>query len=506
MLTTQAICGQSKLKRQQHSLYVKLERSVDRDSSVLLNVQEKFSVSFVRQELLSKVLRSNFYKVETNAMDVSELNTLHMFLKEQKGVLYTSLYEQRFIEPPNDIPPTTTDFISSQGYLEADPGVNAIYAWANGANGSGITVRAIEYGLDVDHEEFVGRSVKIANGMTISSEASFFYTTHGTATAGVVYSHNGTYGTKGIAYNAATYILYPEWQEGMSWNRIDAITNAVNDANEGDIIIYEMQINDPNGAYVPAEYDQLVWDLTKTATDKGVVVVAAAGNGAVNLDDGLYDTYNARGDSGAIIVGAGTSTTNHDTHSASTFGTRVDVQAWGENVFSTGYGDIQFANDVHQYYTDSFSGTSSATAIIGGCVTVLQSYYYSLTNSYMTSVEMRDLLIDTGIPQVNMSSPIGPFPNLEKAMDQIDSSLSIQDEEHVKFSIFPNPAEDALTIKLLENEPRLMVLYDVLGKELLREVIDKELNTIPIRSLSSGIYYVKIQFNSTTVSKKIIKK
>ena len=69
-----------------------------------------------------------------------------------------------------------------------------------------------------------------------------------------------------------------------------------------------------------------------------MIVVAAAGNGNQDLDGSLYNFYSNRGDSGAIIVGSGSASSSHRKISSSTFGSRVDVQAWGETVFTTGYG------------------------------------------------------------------------------------------------------------------------------------------------------------------------
>ena len=100
-------------------------------------------------------------------------------------------------------------------------------------------------------------------------------------------------------------ILYPEWTEEYGYNRVLATSNAIDNSASGDIIIFEMQTYGPNGNFVLAEYEQAIWDLTKAATDAGIIVVAAAGNGGVNLDATSFNNYNARGDSGAIIVGAG---------------------------------------------------------------------------------------------------------------------------------------------------------------------------------------------------------
>ena len=90
----------------------------------------------------------------------------------------------------------------------------------------------------------------------------------------------------------------------------------------------------------------------KAATDAGVIVVAAAGNGGENLDSDDYQEYRNRGNSGAIIVGAGEPGTLNALL-ISTYGSRVDLQGWGESVFSTGYGDF-ISYGINQEYTNSF--------------------------------------------------------------------------------------------------------------------------------------------------------
>jgi subtilisin family serine protease len=345
--------------------------------------------------------------------------------------------------------------------------------------------------------------------MTISSEAGFIYTTHGTATAGIVYADNGDYGVTGIAHNASEFILYPEWENDLPWDRIKAITRAVNDASSGDIIILEMQIEGALfGKYVMAEYDPLVWDLTKVASDKGVIVIAAAGNGGQNMDSDDYNDYNNRGNSGAIIVGATSDGTKHTTLNASNYGTRIDVNAWGANVYSTGYGDIQFGNDYHQYYTSNFLNTSAATAIIGGCVAVLQSYNFNLTGVYLNHVEMKELLALTGTPQSNNDYPVGNFPNLKAAIQEIDrrATLSTENESNLALiTFFPNPVKDFLQLKQLDINSKKIIIYNTIGKKMLETQIDKKLNSIDISHLIKGVYFLKIMGNEQTLTKRIIK-
>ena len=59
--------------------------------------------------------------------------------------------------------------------------------------------------------------------------------------------------------------------------------------------------------------------------------VATGGNGNQDLDSHPYLSYQARGDSGAIMVGAGSGNVNHRRLNFSNYGSRFDLQGWGKN-------------------------------------------------------------------------------------------------------------------------------------------------------------------------------
>lgn len=407
--------------------------------------------------------------------------------------------------PPSDIPPATPDYENFQSYIGPDPGVNMSYAWGLGLNGSGIRMRDVEYGFNINHEELSGRNVSVAPGMTISSSASTSYTEHGTATFGVLYSDKGGYGVSGMVHGAQELILFPEWQQS-GYNRTNAVTKAIENSVAGDVIIYEMQTPGNGGStYVPAEYNSLIWNLTKAATDSGIIIVAAAGNGNQNLDDAYYASYMSRGNSGAIIVGAGTPSVGHNKMSFSTYGSRVDVQAWGGSVRTAGYGDYsQIGGDFNQNYTN-FSGTSSATPIVASCVVALQSYYFSQTSSYMTPVQMRQLLIDTGIPQ-GSGGNIGPIPNMQSAIESINATLSTSQNNKIVFSVYPNPSRDRFTINLFESSSKTNVeVYSVLGQKINEKQFDGQSLDIDLSSLQKGVYFLKVISGGKETTRKIIK-
>mgnify|MGYP001398494350 FL=1 len=80
-------------------------------------------------------------------------------------------------------------------------------------------------------------------------------------------------------------------------------------------------------------------------------------------------------------------------------------------------------------------------------------------------------------------------------------SLSLEDQVIYNYKIYPNPTSDI--IKILGNTSVLnVIIYDVLGKEILRKsVIDK----IDISSFENGTYFISISDGIINFSYKIIK-
>ena len=458
-----------------------------------------------------------------NYFIVSNFNQELLAFLSSRKVPY-SFTENRIIPPPGDILPVTPSYVSQQTYLQANPGLNAEAVWNLGYSGQNVTIHNIEYGFNKNHEEFNDANCNIAPGMDVNTGASISYTEHGTATMGVLFGNNGSYGITGIAHGAQQVWLYPEWQQS-GYSRTNAITQALNNSVIGDVIVFEMQAYGFNGTvsdprFVPAEYDILVWNLTKALTDAGRIVVAAAGNGFQNLDSLDYQNYLNYGDSGAIIVGAGTANLSHSIYSyvsggityGSTYGARVDVQGWFLNVRTTGaipgYGALLFNNDFNQSYM-SFIGTSAATAQIGGVVSVLQSYYKSQTNNTLTSQQMRTILKSTGVAQGgDLTKNIGPIPNMLAALNHIEQNLSSESFEENNIVVYPNPSKEIFNLVTGKNEISEIKVYDVLGKVVWSkkdfEVSNSEIQ-LNLSSVSSGVYFLRITSHNKSVVRRIIK-
>jgi hypothetical protein len=330
------------------------------------------------------------------------------------------VYFQELTPPPpcEDIPPTTPQYYALQTYHAPDPGLNMTAAWATGsARGAGIKVGDCEYGYVATHEDLC--DIVMEPGQTIHPDVvQYGWDEHGTAVFGEMIGLDNAYGCTGLAPEAEGY-FFTEWSVEEGERRVTCIANAIATMDPGDIVVLEMQTTGPGGGYGPAELDPAVWTLVKNASDTGVVVVAAAGNGDQNLDSPPYQEYRERGDSGAIIVGAGSPDTNHDKLWFSTYGNRVNVQGWGWSVFTLGYGDYaEHGGDKNQRYTDTFSGTSSATPFVASCTLALQSLAEERLGQRLDPLELRDILVGTGIPQ-GSGGHIGPFPDMLAAAAQI---------------------------------------------------------------------------------------
>ena len=349
-------------------------------------------------------------------------------------------YEQRRPTPPGwfdggpldtpdacfDIAPATGSYFSRQGYHRADLGINMPAAWdVPGGRGQGVNVADCEYWFDGDHEDLcdvIPEPGQTPDPMILSRG----WDQHGTAVLGEMVGGDNGYGVTGLVPDAQAY-FFPEWTIEGGSRRVAAISRAIGTLDAGDVVLLEMQAFGPGGDYAPAEINPSVWLVTGVGTDRGITVVAAAGNGNQDLDSASYAEYRSRGDSGAIIVGAGRSSGSRSKLSFSTFGSRVNVQAWGENVFTTGYGDfIVVGGDARQSYTQFFSGTSSASPIVASAAVSLQGIHRAATGQPMDPLALRQLLMDTGRPQ-GSGGNIGPLPDMAAAIDALLAGLCAAD-------------------------------------------------------------------------------
>jgi subtilisin family serine protease len=371
------------------------------------------------------------------------------FIEDLKQVPNVEVVEAAPLPAPP--PVITPDFQGNQGYLDISPGgIDALFSSTiPGGNGSGVKIYDVEYSWNQNHED-----LSKANGIPLLLDAGdsavdpFNDNNHGTAVLGELIADNDAKGVTGISWGAEVG-LAPANTALRGYNPAHAILLAVGDGAAGDVILIEQQASVcglPN--FGPSESISSVFDAIQTAVANGFVVVEAAGNGSVNLDQAACGTTFDRTvrDSGAIIVGAGKppgTGADRQRESFSTYGSRVDMQGWGRGVMTTGYGNFYVDPDnptnTNSWYTAFFSGTSSASPIVAGAAVNLQGIALAHFGAPLDPSEIRTLLVATGSAQLgNTSEHIGPRPDLFRAISELHGVVAVAVTVDIKPRDFPN--------------------------------------------------------------------
>ena len=371
---------------------------------------------------------SVFYRVEAPTERLEDL---------RDELANTELVEGAFIKPgvelprindmaaaPDEPPPATADFSTRQIYLNAAPaGVDARWAWTQ-AGGRGRDVRIIDIEGDwrFTHEDLTQNQGGVVAG---TRQTGIDWRNHGTAVLGEFSGDVNTIGIVGIAAEAIASAIA---HGGIG--SAGAINQAATRLRAGDIMLLEMHRPGPRNnfatrtdqrGYIAVEWWPDDFAAILNATSRGIIVVEAAGNGAENLDDVLYQTPAAgfpstwrnsfrrtNRDSGAIVVGAGapppgTHGQNHGPDRSrldfSNWGALIDAQGWGREVTTCGYGDLQGGTNEDLWYTDQFSGTSSASPIVTGVIACIQGMAKARGRPVLTPAQVRNCLRSTGSPQ-----------------------------------------------------------------------------------------------------------
>jgi hypothetical protein len=403
---------------------------------------------------------ATFYRVDA---EDERLDELAAALGEAEPV------EAAYVKPPaspaalfegmepasEEAPPVSPDFTGRQGYLDAAPGgVDARWAWTQaGGRGANVNIIDVEGAWRFTHEDLVQHQGGVVGGV---QSGDIRWRNHGTAVVGVYGGDGNAFGVTGIASDAVTtaYSIF-----GAGNSSAAAIRGAANRMRAGDILLIELHRPGPRHAFASRDdqrgYIAVEWwpdDFAAIlfATGRGVIVVEAAGNGAENLDDAIYNTaapgfpaswrnpFNrANPDCGAVVVGAGAPATlahgpDRSRLDFSNFGACVDAQGWGRDVCTTGYGDLQGGGNEDLWYTARFSGTSSASPVVVGALACVQGILRARGATLLTPATARQRLRATGSPQTDApgrpaTQRIGNRPNIRAIVEAIVGKTAVKD-------------------------------------------------------------------------------
>jgi serine protease AprX len=299
---------------------------------------------------------------------------------------------------------------SEAGYGENWPlaMIQADQLHERGLSGKGVKVAVIDTGIDLSHPEFRGMTVEWADLVNGRSEA-YDDNGHGTHVAGIVVAQ-GTWKTllsgfrlKGVAPEASLIVIKAIGADGRGdETRVaQGVTTAV--ANGADVIILSL------GGDTTIIFGTRTEDAVKAAINKGVFVVAAAGNapegktdctvtspasvegviavGAVDRDE-VIGSFSCRGsgEEGGILPGTGIQRTSDPNKKPEVVAPGVDItSAWKDGAYA------------------SAQGTSQAAPMVGGLLALLLEENPELmSKDRATVISVKDKLMVT-------SKKIGPL-------------------------------------------------------------------------------------------------
>ena len=172
--------------------------------------------------------------------------------------------------------------------------------------------------------------------------------------------------------------------------------------------------------------------------------------------------------------------------SASSF--NQDISSWDvssvANMSAMFYKAYSFNQDISSW---DVSNVTDMSFMFTGA----SSFNQNLSNWCVTNIvsEPTNFSIETPLSETN--KPVwGTCP-----------TASIDDQNQLNISIYPNPTNDKLFIQGLSSSSRVSI-YNVLGKLVLSQTISKE---IDVNNLQSGIYIIKIVDEQKEIVRKFIK-
>ena len=299
-----------------------------------------------------------------------QINVAEVRLPVQAGVATASLplmadgmityAEDDLVVEATTLPtdPDFSDETMSYGFSQ----VHALEAWDVITGSQEIVIAVVDSGIKLDHPEFAGRLVAGYDFVNDDDQADDDMG-HGTHVAGLIAAglDNGQ-GVAGVCPNCRLMPVKVLNKNNVgSWSQLaQGVLFAVDNGAR--------VINMSLGASISS---QTLADAVQYALDRGVIVVAAAGNNGTNAP-----FYPAALD-GVIAVGA----TNNagERWSRSNFGSYIDLVAPGSLIYSTYY-DL---NNIYHGYT-YMSGTSMAAPFVSGVAGLLLSADGNLTAQQVT--------------------------------------------------------------------------------------------------------------------------
>lgn len=237
-------------------------------------------------------------------------------------------------------------------------------AYRAGYSGKDVIVAVIDSGVDGTHPDLQGRVVPGFNALTLESIDPYENSDsqgHGTHVAGIIAANSNGTGVTGVAPEA---LIMPIKVLGFRLGGAveNPISLGIKYAADNGADVINMSLGFEPGKEL--DIDDTICEAVSYANEKGVTVVAAAGNSATSGNPKNYPA----GCAGVITVGSIDSSLRPSWFSS--YDRFVAIAAPGSNIYSTlplrkssGYSSIGYG---------AMSGTSMAAPMVAGAVAILK--------------------------------------------------------------------------------------------------------------------------------------
>ena len=343
---------------------------------------------------------SQIYRLSSE--DLISANYLEQFISFKAVEKVAPNYQYRMAAVPNDT------YFGNQWYLSK---ISAPYVWDTTTGSKDLVVAVLDTGVDINHQDlldnmWVNEDEIPANGVDddnngfIDDRQGWDFISnspdplpkfdnnwtaagvhHGTAIAGVIgaMSNNG----QGIT--------------GLNWHISIMPVRVLNGGGNGDTAAVVQGINYAvanranliNLSFVGDNQDSELDQAINAAAQAGIVVVAAAGNEGINLND--HPRYPVCSPDVVGVGGTGqndeliTLSNGSGTTGGSNFGSNcIDLVAPANNFISTVFYDP--SHDLTSMYLGGWSGTSLAAPLVTGSIALLKSHFSNLNGAEIVEV------------------------------------------------------------------------------------------------------------------------
>lgn len=306
--------------------------------------------------------------------DIAEIGVQVVEVPHGEGAVKAAAYRQQkevsFVEPDAmaqavDIP--NDPYFGSQWAMNK---IQAPQAWDLTHGSENINIAIVDTGVDSTHPDLANK-IKAKINFTTSPNAEDNYG-HGTHVAGIAAAaSNNTIGVAGLGYDSSIYNVKVLGDNGFGYN--SWVAQGIIWATDHGAQVINLSLGDTADSGVMEDAVNYAWD-------KGVVVVAAAGNNYTSSP--FYPAYSAN----CIAVAA--TDASDSLLIWSDYGDWVDVSAPGVSIYST------VRNSSYGY----LSGTSMASPHVAGLAALLYALVTDNNGDGRINDEVRQRLENTTDP------------------------------------------------------------------------------------------------------------